>query len=96
MKHGKYKDLSWENTSYSGIESYESSLDRSGDRLRYFKLSKGSVIPNHTHQGFEKIVIISGHVKFLDVELFEGDVLYTNKNEEHSAIALEDILMLVI
>ena len=54
MKITKYNELNWEETSYSGIKSSENHEDHLGDRLRYFNLSKGSIIPNHNHQGYEK------------------------------------------
>ncbi len=96
MEFINYKSLNWENTSYSGIQSNENAQDEIGDRLRYFKLEEGAAIPHHTHKGYEKIVIISGLVKFLDIELSEGDILYIRKGEEHSAVAIKETLMLVI
>jgi len=54
VKITKYNELNWEETSYSGIKSSENHEDHLGDRLRYFNLSKGSIIPNHNHQGYEK------------------------------------------
>lgn len=88
--------MNWEKTSYPGIVSTEDMNDQSGDRLRYFKLSKGAIIPLHSHKGYEKILILSGLIKFIDIELSNRDILYTSKNEEHSAIAIEETLMLVI
>ena len=75
MKITKYSELSWEESSYSGIRFSENHQDHSGDRLRYFNLSKGSIIPNHNHMGYEKIIILNGRVKFLDAELTIGDIL---------------------
>ena len=92
----KYEKLDWGKTSYPGVKFSEDSDDQQGDRLRYFNLSKGSVIPNHNHLSYEKIVILSGLVKFLNEELSEADILYMKKGQEHSAVALEDTLMLVI
>jgi quercetin dioxygenase-like cupin family protein len=96
MKHLSYKNIDWQQTSYPGIQSHENDADTKGDRIRYFYLSKDAVIPSHNHLGYEKIVIMKGRVNFLELELSEGDILYAEKGQQHSAVAIEETLMLVI
>ena len=96
MNNINFDTLSWEDTAYNGIQSYENKADQLGDKLRYFKITQGAEIPSHSHLGYEKIILLNGKMEFLGEPLNPGDILYALKNEEHSAIALEDTLMLVI
>jgi quercetin dioxygenase-like cupin family protein len=57
-------------------------------------LSKGAVVPRHSHVSEQYSLIFSGNLKFIfddrEVEVKTGEVLYIPSNLPHSAVALED------
>ena len=94
MIHMEYKSFSWEETAYPGIEVFE--VENKANRLRYFKIDKGSKIPMHSHNGNEKIVLLSGEMEFSGKKLIIGDLLSTEKGEKHEAFALKDSLIFIL
>jgi unsaturated pyranuronate lyase len=59
-----------------------------------FLLSRGAVIPRHSHASEQYSVILSGAVRFVfddrQVDVAAGEILYIPGNEPHSIEALED------
>jgi quercetin dioxygenase-like cupin family protein len=57
-------------------------------------LSRGAVVPRHSHVSEQYSLILSGNLKFIfddrEVEVRAGEVLYIPSNLPHSAVALED------
>ena len=57
-------------------------------------LSKGAVVPRHSHVSEQYSLILSGNLKFIfddrEVEVKAGEVLYIPANVPHSAVAMED------
>jgi quercetin dioxygenase-like cupin family protein len=57
-------------------------------------LSRGAVVPRHSHVSEQYSLILSGNLKFIfddrEVEVKAGEVLYIPANVPHSAVAMED------
>jgi quercetin dioxygenase-like cupin family protein len=58
-------------------------------------LSRGAVVPRHSHVSEQYSLILSGNLKFIfddgrEVEVKAGEVLYIPANLPHSAVAMED------
>jgi quercetin dioxygenase-like cupin family protein len=57
-------------------------------------LSRGAVVPRHSHVSEQYSLIFSGNLKFIfddhEVEVNAGEVLYIPANVPHSAVAMED------
>jgi quercetin dioxygenase-like cupin family protein len=58
-------------------------------------LSRGAVVPRHSHISEQYSLILSGNLKFIfddgrQVEIKAGEVLYIPANVPHSAVAMED------
>ncbi len=57
-------------------------------------LSRGAVVPRHSHVSEQFSLILSGALKFVfddrEVVIHGGEVLYIPANIPHSAVALED------
>ena len=57
-------------------------------------LSRGAVVPRHSHVSEQYSLIFSGNLKFIfddrEVEVKAGEVLYIPGNVPHSAVAMED------
>jgi quercetin dioxygenase-like cupin family protein len=57
-------------------------------------LSRGAVVPRHSHVSEQYSLIFSGALKFIfddgEVLVKSGEVLYIPGNVSHSAVALED------
>ena len=67
----------------------------------YFEFEKGKGLPNHTHNGYAAIYIISGSVdmEFTSGEKFvlsQGDFLPFDARIEHNIISKETSKMMVI
>lgn len=59
------------------------------------RLEADSRVPRHVHQGTEEVVVLGGRVRIGEVELHEGDYLYTQPGEEHDVVALLDSIIFV-
>jgi quercetin dioxygenase-like cupin family protein len=58
-------------------------------------LSKGAVVPRHSHVSEQYSLIFAGNLKFIfddgrEIEVKAGEVLYIPSNLPHSAVAMED------
>ena len=58
-------------------------------------LSRGAVVPRHSHVSEQYSLIFSGNLKFIfddgrEEEVKAGEVLYIPANMPHSAVAMED------
>jgi quercetin dioxygenase-like cupin family protein len=58
-------------------------------------LSKGALVPRHSHVSEQYSLIFAGNLKFIfddgrEIEVKAGEVLYIPSNLPHSAVAMED------
>jgi ChrR Cupin-like domain len=85
----------WLETGLVGIETCTTWSGADGDGGYFARFSAGARFPRHGHQGWEQIVVLSGAIRFNEVELRSGDVLQVQGEDEHAALALEDTLVFV-
>lgn len=85
----------WAETGLAGIVSCTTWSGNDGDGGYLAKLSAGAHFPRHGHDGWEQIIVLSGAVRFNEVELHAGDVLHVDSNDEHEALALADTMLFV-
>jgi quercetin dioxygenase-like cupin family protein len=63
-----------------------------GSGSDFIGFEAGARFPLHDHEGPEEILMISGRIRFGDLELSAGDYLMIGPGEQHNAVALEDTL----
>lgn len=63
-----------------------------GDSADFFEFKAGAAFPLHDHEGPEQILLLSGRIRFGNIELTAGDYLKMGPGEQHDAYALEDSL----
>lgn len=85
----------WQPTPYPGIERSLFRNNESGGRSSVVRLAAGARFPRHRHEGTEEVLVLSGRVVLGEVELAEGDYLFTEPGEEHDVRALTDAVIFV-
>jgi quercetin dioxygenase-like cupin family protein len=78
-------------TGIHGIR-FASIWGENGNGSDFIEFRAGARFPLHDHEGPEEILMISGRIRFGDLELSAGDYLKTGPGEQHDAVALEDSL----
>jgi anti-sigma factor ChrR (cupin superfamily) len=63
-----------------------------GDSADFLEFKAGATFPLHDHEGPEQILLLSGRIRFGNIELSPGDYLKIGPGEQHDAYALEDSL----
>jgi quercetin dioxygenase-like cupin family protein len=87
---------SWEKLEGEQLNKLISRQMLSGDNATVARLlmTRGAVVPRHSHVSEQFSLILSGALKFVfddrEVVVRGGEVLYIPSNEPHSAVALED------
>ena len=63
-----------------------------GESADFLEFRAGATFPLHDHEGPEQILLLSGRIRFGDIELLPGDYQKMGPGEQHDAYALEDSL----
>jgi len=93
---GKMQKSSWEKMESEQLNTLVSRQMLSGESgtIARLLLSRGAVVPRHSHVSEQFSLILSGSLKFVfddrEVVINGGEVLYIPANVPHSAVALED------
>jgi quercetin dioxygenase-like cupin family protein len=93
---GAMEMSSWEKLEGEQLNKLISRQMLSGENATVARLlmTKGAVVPRHSHVSEQFSLILSGALKFVfdnrEVVVRGGEVLYIPANEPHSAVALED------
>ena len=95
MLVNKASDRVWNATPYPGIDRSLFRNNDTGGRSSVVRLTRGSHFPRHAHEGIEEVVVLAGIVRSDDVELTEGDYLFTSAGEEHDVVAILDASIFV-
>ena len=95
MLVNKAVNRDWKPTESAGIERSLFRNNDAGGRSSVVRLKKEARVPRHAHHGSEEVVVLSGTVLIGDVELSEGDYLFTQPGEEHDVVALSDAVIFV-
>jgi quercetin dioxygenase-like cupin family protein len=96
IKGGAMEKTSWEKLEGEQLNKLISRQMLSGDNATVARLlmTRGAVVPRHSHVSEQFSLILSGALKFVfddrEVVVRGGEVLYIPANEPHSAVALED------
>jgi anti-sigma factor ChrR (cupin superfamily) len=65
------------------------------DGSYFVRFAEGARFPLHDHNGWEQILMLSGRIRFGEIELSEGDTLLLQQGELHDALALTDATFFV-
>jgi quercetin dioxygenase-like cupin family protein len=93
---GEMEKSSWERLGGEQLNKLISRQMLSGENATVARLlmTRGAVVPRHSHVSEQFSLILSGALKFVfddrEVVVRGGEVLYIPANEPHSAVALED------
>jgi anti-sigma factor ChrR (cupin superfamily) len=60
------------------------------DGSYFVRFTEGTRFPMHDHDGWEQILMLTGRIRFGDVELAAGDTLLLRRGDVHDALALSD------
>ena len=85
----------WADTEIAGLRSCVAWSNHAGDGGYFAQFRAGTRFPRHGHEGWEQLYVVSGAIRFDDVELHPGDLLQVQASDEHEAIALEDTVVFV-
>jgi quercetin dioxygenase-like cupin family protein len=88
--------LVWMDSPYPGIKKAVCASHDEGGALTYWEVPKGCGFPDHGHKGFEYTIVVAGKLQFGHILAEPTDIVCTRAGERHSAVALEDSLILVI
>ncbi|ELX08294.1 hypothetical protein Jab_2c03400 [Janthinobacterium sp. HH01] len=88
-------DRNWGNSGIAGVQTCPTWTGSDNDGGYLARFEAGARFPKHTHHGWEQIFVISGAIRFNDVEMRAGDVLQVQGSDEHEACALEETLLFV-
>ncbi|HEY4164910.1 MAG TPA: cupin domain-containing protein [Dongiaceae bacterium] len=69
--------------------------EEDGDGAYFAEFKAGARFPLHDHEGVEQFLVLSGRIRFNEVEMTAGDFLKAGAGDEHAAYALEDTLALI-
>jgi quercetin dioxygenase-like cupin family protein len=95
MLVNKAADREWAATGHAGIDRSLFRNNDSGGRASVVRLTQGSRFPRHAHHGTEEVVVLAGIVRIGEIELAQGDYLFTEPGEEHDVFALSDATIFV-
>jgi len=95
MLVNKAADRQWAATGHAGIDRSLFRHNDTGGRSSVVRLTQGSRFPRHAHQGTEEVVVLAGIVRIGEIELAQGDYLFTEPGEEHDVFALSDATIFV-
>ena len=91
----KATEREWIPTDHDGVERSLFRYNDTGGRSSVVRLKKGSRVPRHAHHGTEEVVVLQGVVTLDEVEMREGDYLFTEPGEEHDVVAVTDAVIFV-
>jgi len=95
MLVNKAADRQWAATGHAGIDRSLFRHNDTGGRSSVVRLTQGSRFPRHAHRGTEEVVVLAGIVRIGEIELAQGDYLFTEPGEEHDVFALSDATIFV-
>lgn len=84
----------WNPTEISGMR-VATVWNDSTDGCYFVQFTAGTRFPLHDHNGWEQILMLSGQIRFGDVELTAGDTLLLRQGDLHDALALSDATFFV-
>ena len=88
-------DRGWSASGIAGVQTCSTWTGSDGDGGYLARFEAGARFPKHVHRGWEQIVVLTGAIRFNDVEMRAGDVLQVQGSDEHEALALEETLLFV-
>ena len=91
----KSAEREWAPTEHPGVDRSLFRRNETGGRSSVVRLKKGARVPRHAHHGTEEVVVLEGVVTLGEVEMREGDYLFTAPGEEHDVVAVTDAIIFV-
>jgi quercetin dioxygenase-like cupin family protein len=84
----------WNDTEISGMR-VANVWNENEDGSYFVQFNEGTRFPMHDHNGWEQILMLSGRIRFGDIELSAGDTLLLKEGDVHDALALSDATFFV-
>lgn len=85
----RHEGREWADTEISGMRM-ASVWDKNDDGSYFVQFAAGTRFPMHDHNGWEQILMLTGRIRFGEVELQAGDTLALMEGDIHDALALTD------
>lgn len=90
----RQQERQWNDTDIAGMRVANVWNDNE-DGSYFVHFAQGTRFPMHDHDGWEQILMLSGRIRFGDVELGAGDTLLLRHGDLHDAHALTDATFFV-
>ncbi|NVD98160.1 cupin domain-containing protein [Massilia sp. BJB1822] len=90
----RQQDRQWAETAIPGMR-VATVWSENADGSYFVRFDEGARFPLHDHDGWEQILMLSGRIRFGEIELSAGDTLLLQQGEQHDAQALSDATFFV-
>jgi len=91
---GREQGRTWQDTPIAGMH-VATVWNENTDGSYFVRFVEGTRFPMHNHDGWEQILMLTGRIRFGDIELGAGDTLLLKHGDEHDALALSDATFFV-
>jgi quercetin dioxygenase-like cupin family protein len=96
-------ELTWDQAPVRGGTVMDKSVIWEGDydtRSAFFRMSKGMIIPEHTHPKWVQVMVVEGEIEVETdedgkVRIEAGGCYFVEAGDTHTEVAIEDSLVLV-
>lgn len=95
MKVTRVADRRFRDFTSDGAQEMDLWNDGLGVTAKLYTFPKGSSYPEHTHDTWEQLYMISGRLRISETILETGDFAFTEPCDTHSVDILEDTLVLI-
>ena len=95
MKVTRVSDRRFEDFTSDGAKQMDLWTGGLGVTAKLYTFPKGSSYPEHTHDSWEQLYMVSGKLRISGMELEQGDFAFTEPGDTHSVDILEDTLVLI-
>lgn len=85
----------WQPAGYAGGQRALLRTSPNGGRTSLVAVEKGTRVKRHRHQACEEVLVLAGKIQSGGFTLVTGDYFFTDKDEEHDLLVLEDAVLFV-
>ena len=94
MIHITEKQREFAESGISGIRQC-TLWEANGEGAYYSEFEAGARFPLHDHEGIEQLLVLSGRIRFNEVEMRTGDFMKVAAGDAHVVCALERTVLFV-
>ncbi|RFU49142.1 cupin domain-containing protein [Paraburkholderia sp. DHOC27] len=89
-------ETEWIEAGVPGVQNAILWGTKQGDGGHLTRFEANARAPRHSHVGaWEQIYVVQGHLKLGGIDIRTGDTVYSQGDDEHDAVAIEETIVLV-